>query len=98
MSACKGDCADGAWQCGGELGIWTLQHTNPRRQLEPPCKLSLSLSLSLSLGPTEPHKLASMRLTRGTFTDGTPFATFDNWRNHETPHLDMLDHWVGTTT
>ena len=41
---------------------------------------------------------SSMRLTRGTFTDGTPFATFDNWRNHETAHLDMLDHWIGTTT
>ena len=47
-SACKSVCADGAWQCGGELGMWTLQHTNPRRRLETPCKLSLSLSLSLS--------------------------------------------------
>ena len=80
VSACKGDCADGAWQCGGELGIWALQHTNPRRKLETTCKLSL--------GPTGPHKLASVILTRGTCTDGTPFTTFDNRRNHETAHLD----------
>lgn len=92
MSACIGSvCKDGAWQCGGDFGVWTLQHTKPRRHLGTPRKITL--------GATEPQRNASMRLTRGVFTsDSTPFTRFDNSRNIETAHLDMLDHWIGTTT
>ena len=84
-----GVCNDGAWQCGGDFGLWMLQHTKPRRHLETPC--------NIKHGRAEPQTIASMRLARGTFaSDNTPSTTHDRWRNSESANLDVLGHWIGT--
>ena len=55
--------------------------------------------ISKHFATSNPQDIASMRLTRGTFTsDNTPFTRFDCWINHESANLDMLGHWIGTTT
>ena len=38
-----------------------------------------------------------MRLTCGTFQNGTKFAHVDNWRKHEQAHTKLKLPWTGST-
>ena len=77
------------WMQHGTCGVWTRQHTKFRRRLEPPCKIEN--------GPNHPHRIASMRLTRGTYDNGQNSTIFDTWRSKSDAHRQLQRLWTGTT-
>ena len=78
------------WRARGAGGCWTRVHATPRRSLFTPCRVPR--------GPARPDLLDELRVTEGTYADGSNFKIIDGWRQGGRAHRVLDQPWTGITT
>ena len=75
------------WAEKGEHGRWVRVHTTPRRAHFNPW--------DVPNGPGRKTRLKPVRLTRGTFEEGSTFEEKDHWQHRQ--REDRREEWIGST-
>ena len=79
-----------SWTGPPQGPTWIRHHAKARNKLFTPMRVIG--------GPKDHTEVGELRVTTGTYVDGTNFHVVDNWRCARQPHRSMRMPWLGTTT
>ena len=71
-------------------GRWTRAHNRPR--------LCPFTPMRVARGPSAGEQVGDIRVTYGTFDDGTKAYREDLWKTTGSPHEKLEQHWTGVTS
>ena len=78
------------WCATTSGSAWRRRHEKTRHKLFTPMRIPD--------GPGNRKEVGELRVTEGTYVDGTNFRIVDDWRRVKQPHRTLRMPWTGTTS